>query len=156
MILRVLAVLVLLIGGAMIYVRLAPSNPVAWHTDPTAATAPARGGWLIRPEGGSGAAPVFATDPAALLAALDKVAMAGPRTLRLAGSVEEGRITYISRSRLWGFPDYTTVTTVAVGEGAAPVIWARQRFGAEDLGVNRARVEGWLTQLAEVVPPLAP
>lgn len=156
MILRILAVLVLLIGVAMLYVRLAPSKPDAWHTDPTAATAPARGGWLIRPEGGNGPTPVFATNPAALLAALDTVAMGTPRTLRLAGSVEGGRITYISRSRLWGFPDYTTVTTVAVGEGAAPVIWARQRFGAEDLGVNRARTERWLTQLAEVVPTLAP
>jgi hypothetical protein len=44
----------------------------------------------------------------AALARLDEIALATPRTTRLAGSPDEGRITWITRSALWGFPDYTT------------------------------------------------
>ena len=48
-----------------------------------------------------------------------------------------------------GFPDFTTVSMVASLDGAQPVLFARQRFGEGDQGVNRARVEGWLAQLAD-------
>jgi len=83
-------------------------------------------------------------DPAAALARLDAIAMASPRTRRLAGSPAEGRITWISRSRLWGFPDYTT----AEATPGRLVIHARQRFGSDDWGVNAARLQDWLAQLS--------
>ena len=143
----ILLVLLLIVAGFMAYVRLAPSDPVAWNTDPLAAPLPTTNGWLIRPEGGNAASPVLALDATATLTALDAIAMATPRTIRLAGSVADGRITYVTRSRLMGYPDYTTVTTVPSGAGTALVIHARQRFGQGDQGVNRARVESWLAQM---------
>jgi len=56
-----------------------------------------------------------------------------------------------TRSRLWGFPDYTTV--VATEHEGAPVlmIHARLRFGKADLGVNKARVQAWLAQMSDLV-----
>jgi hypothetical protein len=87
------------------------------------------------------------TGDAKHVAAFDRVAMAEPRTSRLAGSPEEGRITYVSRSRVWGFPDYTTVGTVPDGEGVWLVIYARARFGREDFGVNADRVGRWLSAI---------
>jgi uncharacterized protein (DUF1499 family) len=78
---------------------------------------------------------------------LDAIALAEPRTRRLAGGAAEGRITYESRSLLWGFPDYTTVAVVREGGASVPVLLGRARFGRGDLGVNRARIERWLKRL---------
>ena len=78
------------------------------------------------------------------MARLDRIIRATPRTTLLAGSPESGMVTYITRSRLWGFPDFTTVEA----RPGAIVIHGRLRFGSSDMGVNRARVEGWVAALA--------
>ena len=144
----VLVVILLLVAGGMLWVRLAPLPAGQWHADPLTATRSTPGGWIVRPEGGDATSPLMQAEPALVLAALDRVAQSTPRTSVLAGSVEEGRITYVTRSRLMGFPDLTTITVLAGADGGAlPVLLARQRFGYEDMGVNRARVEDWLAQL---------
>ena len=56
------------------------------------------------------------------LAAIDAAARATPRTRVLAGSVEAGMITYVTRSRLWAFPDYTTVAVAPAGAAGDPVL----------------------------------
>jgi hypothetical protein len=124
------------------YVRLAPSDPARWHVAPVA-------------EGPVGEVVVAGLNratlrlgleagaPAELLARLDAVALATPRTVRLAGSVEEGRITWVTRSALWGFPDYTTAEVQA----DTLAIEARSRFGQGDMGVNAARLRDWLSKL---------
>ena len=73
----------------------------------------------------------------------DEVARADPARTLVAGSVEDGMVTYITRSKVFGFPDYTT----AQQQGAILRIYARLRFGRSDLGVNRARVEAWIAQM---------
>ena len=131
------AVLVGLVAFAA-YVRLAPSDPARWHVMPEAA------GPAGEVQSGEGWASLrLAGDGADLLARLDAVAMATPRTTRLAGSVAEGRITWVTRSALWGFPDYTTAE--AGSDGVA--VMARLRFGGSDLGVNAARLRDWLARL---------
>ena len=142
--LSILLVCALLITMAAI--RLAPSDPARWHVDPRSG-APAKGQFVLRPDGGDAEGRVYPFAPRDLLARFDAVATATPRTHRLAGSLDEGRITYISRSRVFGFPDYTTVEAVAEGTGARLLIFARLRFGGDDLGVNRARVLDWLDAL---------
>jgi len=133
-----------LIGAAVLafaaWVRLAPSNPAVWHVSPMVEgpwddfqTAP--GAAMLRLSLAKGA-------PGDLLARLDAVAMAAPRTKRLAGSVTEGRITWVTRSALWGFPDYTTAEARADGL----YIHARLRFGGDDLGVNADRLRDWLSR----------
>jgi hypothetical protein len=144
----ILLIVFLVVVAVLVYIRVAPSDPTAWHVDPLSAPVPNGNGWLLRPEGGNGPAPVLAMDVTATLAALDAIAMATPRTTRLAGSPEEGRITYVTRSALMGFPDYTTVAATPVPEGTALSIYARQRFGSQDIGVNQARVEAWVLQLS--------
>jgi uncharacterized protein (DUF1499 family) len=141
------AVAVLAVGFG-IYVRVAPSDPARWHVDPVTAERPAfPGAYLMRPDGGDAAGPVFALPPADLLAALDRVAQATPRVQVLAGSVADGQITYVARSALWGFPDYVSVRAVPVDGGAQLAILSRLRFGHDDMGVNKARVEDWVAQL---------
>lgn len=137
-----LVALALLVAGGAGYVRFAPSDPARWHVPPAGAEGPP--GEIVRVKGGA-TLRLTAHDPAALLAELDVVALTTPRTQRLAGSVEGGRITWITRSLLWGFPDYTTAEVTPDGL----VIWSRQRFGSNDWGVNALRLEVWLARLSQ-------
>lgn len=141
----ILLALALLAAGGVGYIRLAPSDPARWHVSPRLAALEKGGppGEIVTVRGGA-AVQLALPDPAAALARLDAIAMASPRTRRLAGSATEGRITWISRSRLWGFPDYTTAEVTPGGL----VIHARQRFGSDDWGVNAARLRDWLAQLS--------
>ncbi len=135
-----LAVLAALIGFA-VYVRVATSDPGRWHTPPVA-----EGAWgEVTRKMGSASLRLdrSAGDPVDLLSRLDAIALASPRTTRLAGSVTEGRITWITRSALWRFPDYTTAEARSDGL----FLYARQRFGSDDLGVNAARLRDWLSRL---------
>lgn len=132
---KTLALLLVLILGFAAYVRLAPSDPSRWHRPvPDLALGD-------HPREGSFATVRDGADPDAL-ARIDAAARATPRTTVLAGSVAEGRITYVTRSRLWGFPDYTTVEQ----SGDRITLYGRLRFGRGDMGVNKARIEGWLAQ----------
>lgn len=125
-----LALVVVLLG----YVRLAPSDPAQWHVAPDVGEDVDMTGGAKRLVTGAGSD---------ALARLDPIAMATPRTTRLAGSVDEGMVTYVTRTRVIGFPDYTTVQQ----DGENLKIYARLRFGRSDFGVNTARVEGWVNAL---------
>lgn len=121
-----------------IYVRLSPIKSSDWHAQPPVAeigTHRTAGSVLLIRE---------VDAPLAVMTALDAVILASPRTLRLAGSPQDGLVTYMTRSALWGFPD---LTTVAVDNGILRV-YGRLRFGKSDLGVNAARVTKWVDQVA--------
>lgn len=139
-----LVALALLVAGGAGYIRFAPSDPARWHMAPRLkALDGAQPGAVLVVSGGA-AVNLAVPDPAAALARLDAIALATPRTQRLAGSVSEDRITWITRSRFWGFPDYTTAEVTPDGL----LIYARQRFGSQDWGVNAARLQDWLAQLS--------
>jgi hypothetical protein len=143
----VFGLVALIVVGFGLYVRLAPSDPARWHI---AAVSDAAADCTVRAGRGDARAACATGDaPAALLARLDVIALATPRTTRLAGSVEEGRITWITRSALWGFPDYTTAEVRAEGAGARVDLYARLRFGGGDMGVNAARLTDWLGRLTQ-------
>jgi uncharacterized protein (DUF1499 family) len=138
---------VLLIAAGMLWVRLAPVDPDRWHLSLTADLAPACGEGIEAAAASARAACTLPLPPAAALTRLDAIAMAFPRTRRLAGSAEEGRITWETRSRLMGYPDYTTAQATPTPEGSRLDILARSRFGASDWGVNAARLRAWLAAL---------
>lgn len=125
--------LLLLVVAGLAYIRLAPSDPARWHAAIEADNDKRFAAGAIR---------VMQAGPDAL-ALVDKAAQALPRTSRLAGSVKDGHITYITRSKLMGFPDYTTVQQA---DGTLK-LHARLRFGRSDLGVNDARLRQLLTAL---------
>jgi uncharacterized protein (DUF1499 family) len=155
MLVWVLAALVLGFLGLAGYVRLAGDDTGLWHADPV--TAPPTGNpnsWRVGPEDEGqpvdAPAPVFAIGAADLAAAIDAVALAEPRTVRLAGQPEDLWVTYVQRSRFMAFPDYVSVRVIPLGpERSTIAIYSRARYGQSDLGVNRARVEKWLAALAE-------
>ncbi|WP_299946507.1 DUF1499 domain-containing protein [uncultured Ruegeria sp.] len=129
MALWVLIAAMVLLGG---YIRLSPSDTARWHVAPQGADKDMRNG-VVR---------VVNTGPDGL-AKLDAIATDAPRTRVLEGSVPEGMVTYITRSNVFGFPDYTTVQQ----DGDELHVYARSRFGRKDFGVNRDRVSGWLALL---------
>lgn len=137
-----LGLFALLVIGFAAYVRLAPSDPARWHVAP--APAATEDCSVEQDRDGARATCRLAQTPEEALAQLDTIALATPRTIRLAGSAGEGRITWITRSALWGFPDYTTAEAVAEGTGSRLTVHARLRFGSSDLGVNAARLRDWL------------
>lgn len=143
-----LALLLLLIAlGGMAYIRLAPSDPARWNADPPAFAGqmPAGpDGVTTVPFGARARLAAAGETPTEALARLDAIALATPRTTRLAGSSETGRITWVTRSLIFGFPDYTTATATAQGID----IYARERFGRYDFGVNAARLGDWAKAFA--------
>lgn len=128
-----LGLILVLIVALAAYIRLAPSDPARWHVPPRADADRDFKEGVLR---------VVQTGPDGL-AQLDAIIRATPRTQVLAGSVDEGLITYVTRTRVIGFPDYTTVQQ----DGETLRIHGRLRFGRTDFGVNKARVDGWLAEL---------
>ncbi|WP_395539888.1 DUF1499 domain-containing protein [Neotabrizicola sp. sgz301269] len=141
----ILATVVLLAAGGAGYIRFAPSDPALWHVSPPEALF--RDLPSDRVQALEGAAVLRISSQRGgtedLLARLDAIALATARTTRLAGSPATDRITWITRSALWGFPDYTTAE--AHPDGLR--LYARLRFGRSDFGVNAARLTDWLSRL---------
>ncbi|MDN5786813.1 DUF1499 domain-containing protein [Pseudorhodobacter sp.] len=129
------SVLLVVVLGFAAYVRFAPSDPARWNISPNAFGPPDQIFAI------AGSASLWA--PHARLDQLDAIVMATPRTTRLAGSVTDGRITWITRSAFWGFPDYTTAEDM----GKGLFILSRLRFGKFDMGVNAARLRDWQSKL---------
>ncbi|WP_428529636.1 DUF1499 domain-containing protein [Roseibium sp.] len=63
------------------------------------------------------------------------------RTRRISGSSDNLPMVFVHRSKIWGFPD---VTQVWVENGHVHV-YSHLVFGNSDLGVNRARMDIWLS-----------
>lgn len=141
----VLGALVFAFLVGMLFVRFVPLNAEALHVDPQTAPVPdVPGHALIRGED----APRYEMARDDLAAKLDAIIAATPRTRKLAGDLSTGHATYVTRSRLWGFPDVANVAVVENADGTvSPVILSRLRYGYDDMGVNAARVQDWLDQL---------
>ena len=130
-----LLAVILLLAGALGWVRLAPSDPEHWHRAPQLAEATNSLNSAVRE--------IAAGDDT--LQQLDGIIRQTPRTRVLAGAPAEGMVTYVTRSAGFGFPDYTTVHQ----RDNTIEIYGRARFGKSDFGVNAARIDGWLEALAQ-------
>lgn len=122
--------------AVLAYIRLAPSDPATWHIalDPRPAIlgAPSPDA-VVTLRGGA-----YMDLPEGSFAALKSIAAETPRTQILAEDADH--ITWITRSKLMGFPDYTTAQITPTGL----IVYARLRFGGADHGVNAARLTAWL------------
>jgi len=136
----------------LLVVRSAEHDPDLWHVAPadTARTGKPNDA-LAAPVGTTRVNPdielsLVSKPSIELLAALDAVALGEPRVEVVAGGIEAGKITYVQRSAIIGFPDYISVSTIETTNGNGLILWSRSRYGYSDLGVNRARLERWLGQ----------
>jgi hypothetical protein len=137
MILYALAALASVTVGLGVYVRLAPSEARHWHVDP-AATPDTGAANFARAD------LILPGEPAQLAARLAAVAEADGAVVLAGDGLHR---TWISRSRLMGYPDYTSIRLEPAEGGTRLVALARSRFGQNDWGVNRARLDRWIAAL---------
>jgi hypothetical protein len=128
-----------------VWVRVAPTDAAFWHNPQLPVMGPgeypsAESFVMQRAVEGDGVE---------ALARLDAIIRATSRTIVLAGAPDAGKITYVTRSRVMGFPDYTTVTLTSLAplDRSTLQVFGRLRYGKADLGVNRARIQGWIGEL---------
>ena len=126
----IILIIIVLAAG---YVRLAPTDPAKWHKALTFEKD-------RRLPGGTQKVIAAGGDT---LAKLDVIITAHPRIKVIAGSVEEGHITYEARTKVMQFPDYITVQQA----DDQLKIYSRLRFGRRDIGVNHDRLSAWLNTL---------
>ncbi|MDT8855649.1 DUF1499 domain-containing protein [Paracoccaceae bacterium Fryx2] len=142
----ILGLVVVLLGAVAVWVRVAPTDTAVWHVDPATAAKPDKPNhWLLRADGEAPALQL-ALPPDQAAARLAEIAAATPRTIVLAGQGDH--VTWVTRSALFGFPDYTSVRITPTAAGSEVTIFARARFGYSDMAVNRKRVEDWAARLA--------
>lgn len=145
----IVGIVVVLALAFAVFMRVAPSDPARWHVDPVTVDPPGFPGAVLMRPGGDPDSPRFDVDPAELMTALDQVARDTPRVTVLAGSLADLHVTYVARSAFFGFPDYVSVRALpggADGDGAQLAVFSRLRFGYDDLGVNRARIDDWIAR----------
>ena len=134
-------IIVIALLALLAYVRLAPVDAARWH-------AGAEGQKMGKSQGANSfiwRAPVDG-DGAERLAELDAVIRATPRTEQIAGSLDAGQVTYVTRTKLMGYPDFTTIGLYG-DDPRYLEVYGRSRFGRSDLGVNAKRIEGWLARI---------
>ena len=145
-----LAVLIALaVIGAGLYFRSVSMPAETWHADPATVTPPASPNFELRV---GDRAPVFDVPPDIMAARLDAVATAEGADL-IGGSLAEGHMTYVARSRLMGYPDAISVRLMPVAQGTRVEIYSRSRFGYGDMGVNAARVDRWIERARGMTGP---
>lgn len=123
----ILLVLLIIMIGLILFVRMSKSIAEDWHK-PIEATADVNfpGGAIRIVDGGD-----------RRFRLLYEAALALPRTELLAGSAGSGWVTFVTRSKMVGFPDYTTIEL----DNDKVKLFARLRFGRSDLGVNAKRLK---------------
>ena len=111
--------------------------------------------FLMCPPGFCGAnptadSPVFDVSVAQLRARWREVVAAQPRVELLAKDEDGRQIDYIQRSARFRFPDIITVRFISASPSQSTLaIYSRSIYGGRDFGVNRERIDAWLTFLRE-------
>ena len=142
---KTLLVILAVIAAGMLWIRFSPIDRDRWHIDPAEAEGPEDSG--IRLIGLQ--APRYPADTDTVLITMSEIALDEPRTKVLDGDIEEGMITFVTRSRVFGFADFTTVKAVSEGAVTKLSIISRSQVGTRgnDWGVNAAKVDRWLQEM---------
>jgi len=98
--------------------------------------------------------PVYPVSAERLLATVQAVAAARPRTWPAAIYPGQYQAHWVVRSAVFNFPDLVTAQILPARLGAATlVLYSRSVYGYSDLGVNRRRVTAWLAALDRALNP---
>ena len=86
----------------------------------------------------------YAVPRQVLYDAVRLVALAQPRTFLQVAYDERLQAHFVARSAVFNFPD---LIAVQVNPDSTLVLWSRSVYGEGDFGVNRKRLQAWLTAL---------
>ncbi|MEM9228808.1 MAG: DUF1499 domain-containing protein [Pseudomonadota bacterium] len=144
---------ILALGGYLAYtVQTVTHDPAVWHVDPLEVppSDTPNSFRIAIPEFTEHPvdlqAPIYAVDAITLSRAFDTFVIGQPRVERVAGTPEEGWLTYVQRTPQLQLPDYISARFYNLEDTGQSTlaIYSRSRFGYGDLGVNGARVRAWL------------
>jgi uncharacterized protein (DUF1499 family) len=97
---------------------------------------------------GALASPVFAVDADRLYRDIERIALAEPGVVPIAVDPAGRRFVAAAHSAVFRFPDIVTAEIVELGRHRSSLaLYSRARYGKADFGVNRGRVERWLSRL---------
>lgn len=127
----------------LMIVRFFPVDTEPYHEDPAE---PDRRRSEVRLIGRE--APRFPGDADDVLETFREIALNDRGVRVVEGSVDEGMITFVARSRVFGFRDFITVKAVGEAGGLTKLsVFARPRVDGYDWGVNARRLDRWLGEL---------
>ena len=127
---------------AMLAFRFYPVDSEAFHEDPAEPDPHRSEVRLIGRE-----APRYPAGAIEVLRVFAQIATSDRGVHVVQGSIEEGMITLVARSKVFGFRDYITVKAVDEGREAKMSILARPRLNGNDWGENAARLDRWLQDM---------
>ncbi len=140
-------VIIFLVVVLYLFLRFWPEDKDRWHVDPADTTDPRRSGVrLIGPN-----APRFPGDAATVLGVVADIVQKSPRTRKIDGSLDEGMITFVVRSRTMGFRDYVTFKAVTEGDMSKLAVYARPGMNVYDWGTNAALLDTWLLEAQQTL-----
>ena len=94
--------------------------------------------------------PVFPFPASELDARVRRVALGEARVKLLAEDSALRQLELEARTLFWRFPDRITIRSLDLpGGGSSLAVFGRAVYGRSDLGVNRRRIERWLSALDE-------
>lgn len=71
-----------------------------------------------------------------------------PRVVLLGISADGLQADYVQKSAIIGFPDTITVRFIPLGDKRSTLaIFSRSHYGRSDFGVNRERIDAWLSAI---------
>jgi|GEM_PF-567648 len=107
--------LLIMVGYTVFSIRTVTHDPVVWHLDPLEVeSSPTPNDFRVAPSDFTTRevdveSPRYEASAATLAQAFDSFVMAQPRVERVAGTVEEGFLTYVQKSETIQLPDYISV-----------------------------------------------
>jgi len=97
--------------------------------------------------------PAFHLPAGTLFALVQQVAAGQPRTYEAAKFPDRLQVHYVARSAVFNFPDLIMVQVRQEGpDNSDLIVYSRSLYGQSDFGVNRKRIEAWLTALQTKIP----
>mgnify|MGYP001819684100 CR=1 FL=1 len=131
---------------AIIAARFIPVDNEQFHEDPAEPDARISEVRLIGRE-----APRYPADAETVLETFADIATSDWTVGLVEGSIDEGMMTFVARSLVFGFRDYITVKATDEAGGAKLSVFARPRINGYDWGMNAKRLDRWLGELEQTL-----
>lgn len=128
------------------YIRLSKPNQSLWHIDPELISRnDLRKSYLNNSKNNNKLEYLLSAND--LYLRLNEIILED-KCKKVFGNIEENLITYVCRSKVFGFPDYISISFHPLDERKTSLsIFSRSRFGVYDFGKNKNRIDGWLAKL---------
>lgn len=140
----IFAVVIVIVVVALVWIMYSPSNSDDWHLDPADDDIHRAQVRLIGRE-----APRFPAEASEVLQNFAHFALSDHAVKLLDGSIEEGLMTFVARSRGLGLRDYITIKAAIDVDGTKLSIIGRAKYPMFGSNSGR-RIDRWLALMDEL------